>query len=374
MSTVAFGLKWGVSVLLTMYMLRRYVLLVASLLPPRRTPRTTTRSIAILVAGRNERWGLPVLLRAIERLDYPVELVQVVLVSDGSDDGTADIMRGWQTSPFATEVVELPHSVGKGGALAAGLAHARPSELVVVLDADCEPRPDVLQLLCGAFDDASVGAATGYPRPENANATIVSRYAALERWTHHLVVLAGEDRLALDPSIIGVVFAIRRDALLSAGGFPVGRMAEDTVLSMAVVAAGWRLRWVGVAVVRENVVDHLAPFYDQRTRWARGMLQSAPRARSLEHFFVVAGYLDRVIVVIAVVLVALGILSVWWPVAYFMAPALCAGTALYRAGARPVRSFAWAACVMLAADVFVSVRSTVGQLVGTPVSWGRRDG
>ncbi len=372
MSTVAFMLKWGVSGMLTIYMLRRYVLLIASLLPPRRTLRASTRSLVIIVAGRNERWGLPALLSGIERMSYPPELVQVVLVSDGSTDGTAEMMLQWGTSPFATEVVVLPHSVGKGGALAAGLARARSSEIVVVFDADCEPRADVLEVLCGGFEDSRVGAVTGYPQPGNANATTVSRYAALERWTHHLVVLAGEDRLALDPSIIGAVFAIRRDALLSAGGFPVGRLSEDTVLSMAVVAAGWKLRWLGAAIVRENVVDHLAPFYAQRTRWGRGMLQSASGARSLEHFFVVAGYLDRVILVIALALVPLGILSAWWPIAYFVAPALCAATALRRAGARPVGSFVWAACVMLAADLLVSVRSTVGQLFGTPTRWGER--
>jgi 1,2-diacylglycerol 3-beta-glucosyltransferase len=371
-STVVLIVRWVVSGLLTVYMLRRYMLLVASHLPPRRTLRTSHRSLVILVAGRNEQWGLPTLLAAMERLRYPARLVQVVLVSDGSDDGTADLMAGWQTSPFATEVVSLPQSVGKGAALAAGLARARASELVVVFDADCEPRDDVLEVLCGAFEDPLVGAATGYPRPDNANATMVSRYAALERWTHHLVVLAGEDRLSLDPSIIGAAFAIRRQALSDAGGFPQGRLSEDTVLSMAVVAAGWKLRWLRDAVVRENVVDHLGPFYTQRTRWGRGMLESAPGVRSLEHLFVVAGYLDRVVVVVALALVPFGVLSVWWPIAYFFAPALCAATALHRAGARPAWRFAWAAAVMLAADLFVSVRSMVGQVLGTPVEWGRR--
>ncbi|CAN5913496.1 hypothetical protein BH11GEM2_BH11GEM2_20550 [soil metagenome] len=85
-----------------------------------------------------------------------------------------------------------------------------------------------------------------------------------------------------------------------------------------------------------------------------------------------AGYLDRVVVVVALALVPFGVLSVWWPIAYFFAPALCAATALHRAGARPAWRFAWAAAVMLAADLFVSVRSMVGQVLGTPVEWGRR--
>ena len=358
--------------MLVLYMCRRYVLLVASLLPARRATRDATRSIAILVAGRNEADGLPTLLDAMEHIDYPSHLVQVVLVSDGSSDATAAKMRGWATSPFATEVVVLPESIGKGGALGAGLARARATDLVVVFDADCEPDRDVLQALSGAFDDDTVGAATGYPSPANAHVNMVSRYAALERWTHHLVVLAGEDRLALDPAIIGVAFAVRRAALDAAGGFPAGRLSEDTALSMAVVAAGWRLRWVRGALARENVVEDLAHFYEQRTRWGRGMFQSASGARSLEHLFVVAGYLDRVVLVAAVVLVPFGIVEAWWPAAYFVAPALCALTALRRARARPISAFVWAAFAMFVADLFVSVRSTAGQVLGTPVSWGRR--
>lgn len=372
MSALLFVLRWSVTGLLVLFMVRRYVLIIASAFPARLVARDRTRSIVLLVAGRNEAQNLPVLFSALEQLDYPSQLVHIVLVSDGSDDDTARLMHAWTTSPFATEVLVLPQSLGKGGALAAGLVRAGVTDLVAVLDADCVPEPDVLQLFSGAFSDARVGAVTGYPRPANANTNVVARYAALERWAHHLVVLAGKDRLGLDPSIVGVAFAVRRTALDSAGGFPVGRLAEDTELSMAVVAAGWRLRWLGAAIVREDVPEDFPTFHAQRNRWGRGMLQSAHRARSLEDLFVVTGYLDRVAWVLAILLVPFGLVSAWLPAVYVVAPALSVMVALRRAGARPATSFLWAAGVMVAADLAVSVRSAMGHLSGSRVTWGSR--
>ena len=87
--------QWGIAALLAVFLVRRYVLLVASLLPRRPSVQNATRSIAILVAGRNEGAHVGTLLSAIDRLDYPRELVHVVLVSDDSTDDTAAKMRAW---------------------------------------------------------------------------------------------------------------------------------------------------------------------------------------------------------------------------------------------------------------------------------------
>lgn len=371
--TAVLILRWAVLGVLAAFLCRRALFLGASLLPARPSARSTTRAITLLVAARNEALRLPTLLAALARLEYPASLLDLILISDGSDDGTAEQMRGWQDAIRSVRVVELPNALGKGGALAAGLATAPPSDLVVVLDADSEPRADILKLLAGAFDDPRVGAASAYPEPGNAYANRVARYAALERWVHHLVLLAGKDRLAMDPPIVGVTFAVRREALDAAGGFPTGRLSEDLELSMALTAAGWRTRWIGAAVVRENVVETHAAFRQQRTRWSRGMLQSAPRIRSVEDLFTAAGYLDRLALAVAVVLVPFGVVQPWWPALYLTLPAVTVLVALRRARARPIVAFLTAAVGMLATDVLVSLRSAGEAWLGKPATWGRRD-
>lgn len=372
MSTVLSIASVAVIALLVVLFTRRLLVLGASLLPRRPVRPDMSRSIALLVAARDEAAHLPALLASIARLEYPADRLQVVLVSDGSTDTTAALMRAWRDGPFRTEVVELPESVGKGGALAAGLAHASPSDLVVVLDADAAPRPDALRWLAGAFNDARVGAATGYPSPDNADASTTARYAALERWVHHLVWLAGKDRLGLDPSVIGVLFAVRRAALGQVGGIPVGRLTEDIDLSSSLLAAGWRLRWIGEAVVREDVVTAYPAFVAQRQRWTRGMLQGTRHARSWEQLFVALGYLDRVVLVAAVPLVALGALAPAWVLLYLTAPAATIIVAMGRGGAARPLAVLRAVALMSFADLLTTWRAFLGQLRAAPVDWGRR--
>lgn len=363
---------WTVVVLLGVLFARRMLVLVASMLPRRAGRADDSRSIALLVAAHNEAAHIPALLDALARLEYPSDRVQVVLVSDGSTDDTARLMQAWSGGPFRCEVVELAASVGKGAALAAGLARAAPSELVVALDADCEPQPDALRWLSGAFDDERVGGASGYPRPSNADVSAVSRYAALERWAHHLVWLAGKDRLGMDPSLIGVLFAVRRRALDQVGGFPAGRLTEDVDLGSALVSAGWRLRWIGEAVAREDVVTELPAFRAQRNRWTRGLLQGLPRVRSWEQVFVALGYLDRAVLLVALALAAAGALSVWWVLGYLAAPVVTVVVAMHRGGAERPAAFLRAAMGMAIIDVTSTLRSVVGAIMATPVRWGRR--
>ncbi len=371
-TTLLLVLRWTVLGVLAVFTCRRTLLLVASMLPARRVTPSSTRSIAVLVAARNESAQLPTLLNALAHLDYPASLLHVVVVSDGSVDDTAARMLNWTDAPFRVTVLDLPQSIGKGGALAAGLTKATGSDLVAVFDADCEPQPDVLQWLAGAFDDPRTGAATAYPRPDNAQAGHVARYAALERWVHHLVVLAGKDRLQLNPPVIGVAFAVRRTALEAAGGFPLGRLSEDLELSMALTAKGWRTRWIGAAVVRENVVETVAAFREQRMRWSRGMLQSASRARSLDELLTSSGYLDRTALIAAAALVPLGMVEGWWPALYLVAPLLTVLQAMRRADAQSAGQFIAAAGALFVTDLVVSVRSVAEQLAGTTAHWGQR--
>ena len=367
-------LRCGVPALLLPFLLRRLLLLGASLLPRGETPLARYRTVTVLVAARNEAGTLPRLLSALERLDYPASLLHVVLISDGSDDDTEALMRAWDGGAASREMLALPQSRGKGAALAAGLARAPQTDVVVVFDADCEPAPDALPRLVGALDDASVGGVAAFPRPSNAHAGVVARYAALERYVHHVVALAGRDRLGLDPPLVGVAFAVRRRALDDVGGFPTDRLAEDTALSLALVHAGWRLRWLGEAQVREDVVETRARFRVQRQRWSRGLLESASQARSLEERMAAMGYLDRIVLLVAILLVPFGVAAPWWPIAYLSVPALAALRALHRAGDGPVHAFAWAALLMFALDVYESVRSLVGHLTRARVAWGERDG
>jgi cellulose synthase/poly-beta-1,6-N-acetylglucosamine synthase-like glycosyltransferase len=367
MSVVA----WVAGAPLVAFGLHRYVCWVNSLLTPRAFAPARDRTVAVLVAARNEERLLPRLLDALDHMDYPRELLEVVLVSDGSTDATVQLMEGWSRDRPSARTVVLPERAGKGAALARGMEAAPNAELVAVMDADTEPQPDALARLVGAFDDAHVGAVCGYPRPGNASCGFVSRYAAMERWVYHLITLAGKDRLDWNPPVAGALFAVRRKALEEAGGFPAGD-AEDVKLTMALTGCGWRTRWTGLAVAREDVPANLRDFVRQRVRWSRGLLASGRRAGTIEDVFVAAGYLDRLVALVALMLVVGGWMPLWLPFLYALAPGVAIVTALLRSGEKNKTLFLVALVPMMFVDVGVTLVTAVAHVARTPIGWTER--
>jgi glycosyltransferase involved in cell wall biosynthesis len=93
-------------------------------------------TVSFLIPVYNEAATIRQVLEAVTAL--PLDL-EVVVVDDGSRDGTSDILASWQTEHPATVVVAQPN-LGKGAALRAAIARAR-GDIVVVQDADLEYDP-----------------------------------------------------------------------------------------------------------------------------------------------------------------------------------------------------------------------------------------
>ena len=120
---------------------RRILIAAAALAPPRPLARSADLpGVVLLVPARNEEASLARLLPALDRLDYPAPLA-VVVVNDGSTDGTAGALASWSVERPTATVVTQRSRAGKARALNAGLAAAPPAEIVVVCDADLVPAP-----------------------------------------------------------------------------------------------------------------------------------------------------------------------------------------------------------------------------------------
>ncbi len=363
------ALGWPVWLFMLLSTLRRNLFLAASLLPRRRAARAPAASTVVLIAARNEADFLPRMLEALEKLDYPPDLLDFVFVNDGSTDATGGLIDAWAAGRSRVQVLHQRESVGKAQSLQNALAVAPASEFVAILDADTVPRPDALQLLVDALADAAVGAAGGYPQPGNSAATVASRYAAIERWTLHLVTLAGKDRLNMNPAAIGALCLIRRSALDEIGGFPVGTTAEDIHISLRLNRRGWRTRSVIEAVAREDVPEMLDDFRAQRLRWGRGLQETRGAASTAEDLFVAAGYVDRVVLIAAMPLAWFGVIS-WLSVGFFVAaPFASVLVAVVRA--RPPSPVVTLASIplMMLADVGVTFASLWER---GPIQWVRR--
>lgn len=360
--------------------LRRVVLLVAALVPPHPAAPAApaSPSLTLLVAAHNEAGYVERLLAAVERLEYPSDRLAIVLIDDGSDDETYDILARWaEQHPHAT-AARLDERVGKPGALNYALRLAPATELVGVFDADHEPRPDSLRRVVAALADHTVGAAGAFLRPVNANASLVARYAAVEAWVTQLVTSAARSRLDLNPPMLGGGSVYRRRALDEIGGFPGGLTGEDVGATIGITRNGWRTRFVRDAVVDNRVVEQYRQYWFQHVRWARTGYESvrlqrgggAPLGRRIESWMVSAGYSDRIALLAAAGFAAGGVLPIWVPAGYLGVIGLAVVVAIARGGAiRRFPLYLVAMVVMLLVDAAATLVASALQVRRRPLQW-----
>jgi cellulose synthase/poly-beta-1,6-N-acetylglucosamine synthase-like glycosyltransferase len=341
--------------LLMVFALRRILLLSGAWLPPiPLAPPSSWPSLAVLIPARNEERILPRVLDALSHLDYPTDRISFILVSDGSSDRTPELFALWAQGRPNVKVLIL-EGVGKAVALGAALAEAPLSDIVVTFDADTLPRPDSLRRLVASFTDPRVAAAGGLCLPSNPRESIVSRYSALEYWVHHFVNLSGKDRWRMGPVPSANIAAYRRDALIQVGGFLPG-VADDVSTTLRILAAGYKSRYIVDAVAETQVVTTLSQLTAQRRRWAANLHHAAPSARGIETMIVAAGYVDRVVFALCMLLAMVGAIPLFVVVVYAGVLLASVITAVGRAGyAMRIPEFLAVAALMAPVELWLSL-------------------
>ncbi|WP_443076442.1 bifunctional polysaccharide deacetylase/glycosyltransferase family 2 protein [Streptomyces sp. TRM 70361] len=225
-----------------------------------------TRPVTVLVPAYNEAKCIANTVRSLAASDHPVE---VIVVDDGSADGTAGIVESLRLP--GVRVVRQPNS-GKPAALNNGIAHAS-HDIVVMMDGDTVFEPSTVRELVQPFADPSVGAVAG-------NAKVGNRDTLIGAWQHIEYVMGFNldrrmyDMLRCMPTIPGAVGAFRSEALERVGGMSEDTLAEDTDITMAVHRDGWRVVYAERARAWTEAPESVRQLWSQRYRWSYGTMQA----------------------------------------------------------------------------------------------------
>jgi biofilm PGA synthesis N-glycosyltransferase PgaC len=190
-----------------------------------------SKTVSMLIAVYNGEAVIRPKLESVAALDYPKDLLEVLVLSDGSTDGTNEIVRGFAGQGM--ELIELPRG-GKPAALNAGIARSK-GEILVLTDARQTLEADSVSHLVACFADPTVGVASGdlhvLPGQGDEQGS-TSLYWRIERWIR---INLG----CLDSTFgaTGPFYAIRREL---APAMPPDTLLDDMFLPLHGFFLGFR--------------------------------------------------------------------------------------------------------------------------------------
>ncbi|MFB7243364.1 glycosyltransferase [Streptomyces populi] len=264
----------GIAVIGVLVFTRFGMMLLLSALHARRVRREdfrwgaapVTEPVSVLVPAYNEAKCIENTVRSLMASEHPVE---VLVIDDGSSDGTARIVEDLRL-PNVRVVRQL--NAGKPAALNRGLANAS-HDIVVMMDGDTVFEPATVRELVQPFADPKVGAVAG-------NAKVGNRDTMIGAWQHIEYVMGFNldrrmyDLLRCMPTIPGAVGAFRRTALERVGGMSDDTLAEDTDITMALHRDGWRVVYAEDARAWTEAPESVQQLWSQRYRWCYGTMQA----------------------------------------------------------------------------------------------------
>jgi len=201
--------------------------------PVRRAPHTPTVSFVMVV--RNEADVLERKLRNLIELNYPEDLREIIVVSDGSADATNQILSQWSNSS-GIQIILFPDSRGKTACLNDAVAMAK-NEIIVFTDARQTIEPNAVRFLAENFADPGVGCASGelmLGDPESGESVKgMGLYWRIEKSVREM-----ESESGSVVGATGALYAVRR-SLLSV--IPPETILDDVFIPMNVARQGSRV-------------------------------------------------------------------------------------------------------------------------------------
>jgi poly-beta-1,6-N-acetyl-D-glucosamine synthase len=223
-------------------------------------------SVSIVLAVHNGASLLPRKIQNLLAIDYP-NIREIIIVSDGSTDGTTELLAN-QQSPLIKTIVLSGH-VGKAVAVNAGVAQAT-ADVILFADVRQEIVTGALRQLVSNFADPKVGCAAGEltlrQGDQNASSTGVSTlYWRYEQWIRKC-----EAAFDSPVGVCGCFYAVRRELAVPQ---PAGMILDDMFQPLSIIRQGYRSILDPRACVYDTWPETPASEFQRKVRTLAGNFQ-----------------------------------------------------------------------------------------------------
>lgn len=221
--------------------------------------------VSIIIPAYNEEKVLLAKIDNLRELDFPRERLQVVFVSDGSEDGTNQILQNLTDENY--RCILLTERKGKANALNQAVAQAS-NEILVFCDAGTLFELDAIKKLVRHFSDPEVGAVCGAVRYEAGSD---ARQTEGAYWKYESALRMMEARLGAILNASGCIYALWRECF---SPIPQSTILEDFVIPMRARRLGFSVLYDPEAVAIEFPASTVSGEFTRRVRLAVGSFRA----------------------------------------------------------------------------------------------------
>jgi cellulose synthase/poly-beta-1,6-N-acetylglucosamine synthase-like glycosyltransferase len=231
-------------------------------------------ALSIIVAAHNEASVISRKLDSILEQDYPLELLDIIVASDGSTDATNEMVATYAEQ--GVRLLDLPRA-GKANALNQAASVAR-HDILVMTDANAMLAPGLFRALVRAFADPEVGGVSANERRDPSTLTSGAGLGERLYWEYDKWLKLAESDIGSMVSASGSLYAIRRELFR-----PIQdpSATDDFAISTQVIRAGKRLVFEPEAITWEPAVARGELEFNRRVRIVTRGLRSVYGIREL---------------------------------------------------------------------------------------------
>ncbi len=239
-------------------------------------------SISVIIPAHNEENTIIRTIESVLNVRYPTELLEVVVVDDGSTDLTYQMAERYRLLVDGNFKLIHQTNAGKAHALNNGMRHHATGELMMCLDADSSLDPDALLNAASYFVDPRVVALSANVkiRPTGTLFNLIQVFEYLICYQ----MKRAQTVFNIEYIIGGIGSTFRRSALINVGFYDTDTITEDIDLTMKLLRLGGKdnrvIYGADVIAYTESVLD-LTGLIRQRFRWKYGRAQTFIKNRTL---------------------------------------------------------------------------------------------
>lgn len=283
--------------------------------------RQSLPKVTVQLPIYNEMYVVERLIESVAVLRYPKDKLEIQILDDSTDSTSDIIIQKIKTYP-QVNFKYLHRSDRKGfkaGALREGLAEAT-GEFIAIFDADFMPDPEFLLKTIPHFEEDKVGMVQSRWTHLNKNYSLLTRLQAFALDAHFMVEQIGRNSQGAFINFNGTGGIWRKSCILDAGNWEDDTLTEDLDLSYRAQKKGWKFVYRPDIESPAELPPVMSAIKSQQFRWTKGGAECA-----VKHLWTVffgdfswrkkihaAAHLLNSLIFIAVLLVSLSSIPVWW--------------------------------------------------------------